>query len=581
MHRLLVIMLLALSGLTMAQEHQVKIKLVETSDVHGAFFPYDFISRKEVKGSLASLSTYLNRERAVYGDNLILMDNGDLLQGQPSIYYYNYIDTLSTHLAARVTNYLKYDLCNVGNHDVEAGVKVLKRLRQQCQFPLLGANIINTATGQPAFPPYVVFEREGVKIAVLGLITPAIPSWLPEELWRGWRFDDLEQTARRWVKEIQTKEKPHVIVGIFHSGLEETSADNEVVENASRAVANRVAGFDVIFCGHDHMPHLEKVTNRYGQPVWLVNPGSSARKVGVVEMDFTLAYNKIRNKQLSVNLASLENLEPDSSYLATFQSAVDTVNAYVNRPIGTITKTISSRDAYFGNSSFVDFVHHIQLAISGADVSLSAPLSFNVEIKEGQLCVSDLFNLYKFENKLYTMRLTGKEIKKALEMSYAKWTNHMKGPDDHLLLIEKSAKGSDTYFFTNPSFNFDSAAGINYTVDVTRPHGEKLTITSMADGSPFDPEKVYLVAVNSYRGNGGGDLLTKGAGISKAKLDERIVSVTDLDLRYYVMKYIEAHPNLEPVRLNNWHFVPEEWVKPAAERDYKLLFGGGNSSDFW
>ena len=95
----------------------------------------------------------------------------------------------------------------------------------------------------------------------------------------------------------------------------------------------------------------------------------------------------------------------------------------------------------------------------------------------------------------------------------------------------------------------------------------------MADGSPFDLEAVYKVAVNSYRGNGGGDLLTQGAGIPRKELAERIVVSTDKDLRYYLMKRIEAVKELRPKALDQWKFIPEEWTVPAAERDYGLLFG--------
>lgn len=127
-------------------------------------------------------------------------------------------------------------------------------------------------------------------------------------------------------------------------------------------------------------------------------------------------------------------------------------------------------------------------------------------------------------------------------------------------------------FFRNPSYNFDSAAGILYTVDVTRPAGQKVTILSMADGTPFDENRMYRVAVNSYRGNGGGELLTRGAGIPQEKLKDRILFSTDKDLRYYLMQYIAQRKVITPESLEQWKFIPQNWVKPAAERDYRKLF---------
>uniref|UniRef100_UPI0019CFC8AF 5'-nucleotidase C-terminal domain-containing protein n=1 Tax=Bacteroides gallinarum TaxID=376806 RepID=UPI0019CFC8AF len=184
-------------------------------------------------------------------------------------------------------------------------------------------------------------------------------------------------------------------------------------------------------------------------------------------------------------------------------------------------------------------------------------------------------NVPKYENMLYTMKLSGKEVHDALEMSYDLWTNRMTSPDDHILLLRDKprAGAADRASFKNFSFNFDSAAGIIYTVDVTKPAGSKVTILSMADGTPFDMDKMYTVALNSYRGNGGGELLTKGAGIPQDKLKERIITSTDKDLRYYLMQYIEQKKVIEPRALGQWKFIPEEWAVPASKRDYEFLFG--------
>ena len=184
-----------------------------------------------------------------------------------------------------------------------------------------------------------------------------------------------------------------------------------------------------------------------------------------------------------------------------------------------------------------------------------------------------MFKLYKYENQLYVMRLTGKEIRRHLEMSYDLWVNTMKSPDDHLLLLDQQTQGDQQRLgFKNFSFNSDSAAGIDYEVDVTKPDGEKVRILGMSNGEPFDENKWYKVAVNSYRGNGGGELLTRGAGIPKDSLESRIIWRSERDQRYYLMQEIEKMGTVDAKPNNNWRFVPEEWVKPAAERDFELLF---------
>ncbi|MDE5703180.1 MAG: metallophosphoesterase, partial [Bacteroides sp.] len=123
-------------GVASAQDKSVKLKIVETSDIHGNYYPYDFMLRRGAEGSLARIHTFIQKEREEYKDNLLLLDNGDILQGQPCVYYYNYIDTVSPHLAAEMLNFMKYDVGNMGNHDVETGRTVFDRWAGDCKCPI-------------------------------------------------------------------------------------------------------------------------------------------------------------------------------------------------------------------------------------------------------------------------------------------------------------------------------------------------------------------------------------------------------------------------------------------------------------
>lgn len=572
MRRISCIFLLLWAFLSLsAATREVKLKLIETSDIHGNFFPYNFITQQDWKGSFARVHSYAQQERQTYGDNLLLMDNGDILQGQPSAYYYNFMDTVSTHITAAMMNYMGFVVGNMGNHDVEAGHAVYDRWISQCQFPVLGANIVQVSDEQPYLKPYEIIEREGIKIAVLGMITPAIPTWLPETLWKGLYFADMEQTARKWMPIIQEKEKPDIIIGLFHAGKEARTVAGKYREDASAEIAERIPGFDIIMMGHDHRRYCGKIANAQGDSVLLINPANNGRTVGDVEITLTLDGDKVIRKSIQGKLADMDKLDPSPDFMKQFAPQYQAVEAFVSEKVGTFTETISTRPAYFGPSAFIDFIHSLQLDLTGADISFAAPLSFDAVIKEGDIHISDMFNLYKYENMLYTMELTGKEIKGFLEESYAIWTNQMKSADDHVLLLTERKDGNG-YTFTNPSFNFDSAAGIIYTVDVTKPAGQKVSIQSLANGEPFDLNRTYRVALNSYRGNGGGELLTKGAGIPQDQLKDRIISATEKDLRYYMIQYIREKKTLSPQSLNQWKMIPEDWTEKAAERDARLLF---------
>ncbi len=552
---------------------EIRLKLIETSDIHGNFFPYNFVTDQPTEGSLARVCALLEKMREKYGQRLIYIDNGDILQGQPTAYYYNFVDTQTEHPGAAMLNYLRCDVGNMGNHDIEAGHAVYDRWVRECHFPVLGANIIDVHTGEPYLTPYVMLEREGVRIAVLGMITPAIPMWLPETLWSGLRFEDMEECARHWVPLIREKERPDLVIGVFHAGKESVRQVDFYNEDATMDIARNVPGFDVLLIGHDHRRYCGTVTNVEGRRVWVVNPANNGVMVGDVDIHLSKLGSRVVRKKITAKLTRVGNYGVSRPFMDCFADVYDTVEDFVSRRIGTVAETMSTEPAYFGPSAFIDFIHSMQLELTGADISFCAPLSYDAEIRAGDMHMRDMFTLYRYENMLYTMRLTGREVKAYLEYSYALWTNRMQSPADHIMLLTPIDNAGKRLGFQNFAFNFDSAAGIRYTVDVTRPQGEKLHILSMADGRPFEPDGVYRVAINSYRGNGGGELLTIGAGIPKEELASRIVDTTSKDLRYYLMEYIGRQGVVRPKSLDLWRFIPEEWTKDAIERDRRLLFG--------
>ncbi len=568
-----------------ASAKTVNLKILETSDVHGSFFPYDFIKAKEVPTSLAQVYTYVKEQRANPDQQVVLLDNGDILQGQPTVYYYNWEKTDVPHICAELMNFMKYDVGVVGNHDIEPGHGVYDKLVKDFAFPWMAANAVNADDGQPYFEPYTVLERDGVKIAVLGIITPHIPRWFPENIYEGMEFEDMVESAEKWVKIIREKENPDLLIGLFHSGVDYTyggqTADTHKNENGSKLVAERVPGFDAVFVGHDHQGWNEVVKNSAGEDVLLLGAVDAAKTVAVANFSMTYDDAKqawVKEKAMGENI-DIKDYAADEEFIANFDHLPDEIKAYVDKPIGKFMETISTREAMFGDSPFVDVIHAIQLDLTKADVSFSAPLTFDTSIKEGEVFVRDMFKLYKYENLLYTMRLSGKEIKDFLEYSYGGWFNQMEGPDDHLIAFKKDENGKplwsnryNSYQTKVRYYHYDSAAGIIYTVDVSKPVGERVIIKSMADGTPFDMNKEYKVATNSYRGNGGGGHLTKGAGIPKEELTGRMLSSTIKDLRYFLMKWIEGEQVVTPKAFGNWDVAPADWWAKAKEVDYKLLF---------
>ena len=456
--------LLSLNIMTAAKTNKtVTLRIIETSDVHGAFFPYDFIERRPMNGTMARVSTYLKRQRQKFGNRLILLDNGDILQGQPTCYYSNYVKTDLPNVAAEVINYLKYDAEVFGNHDIETGHIVYDKWIRELNCPTLGANIIDTKSGKPYVEPYLMLERNGVRIAVLGMLTPAIPNWLHQNLWSGMRFEEMVSCARKWVKTLREQEKADIVIGLFHSGWDGGISTLHYNEDATKKVAEEVEGFDVIFFGHDHTEHNSTLSNG----VLCLDPSCNAIKVAqaTIQCSFINGHWAITRKQGEIIDITKETVDED--YVKHFQPQIDSIRQFVEQPIGTFLTSMSSRDAFFGTAAFVDYIHDLQLEHTGADVSFNAPLQFDTEVRKGTVYMNDMFKLYRYENQIYTLRMTGREIRQHLEMSYNLWVNTMRTPDDHIMLLtDQSWDDKQRMGFKNLTFNFDSAAGIDYEAPV-------------------------------------------------------------------------------------------------------------------
>ena len=563
--RILPVSLIILIWISACTQEQMTIRIAATTDVHGMIFPYDFISRIPSDHSLAHIYSYVCKQQENEDTLFFLLDNGDFLQGQPTVYYYNFVDTLQEHLSSRVMNFMGYDAGSIGNHDIEAGPQVYNRFGRTIQFPWLAANAVNSSTGEPYFAPYTILKAGRKKIAILGLITPGIPQWLPKNLWPDMEFRDMLATASEWVPRIMEEENPDLMVGLFHSGTDASYGGNPdpyLNENAVMLVAEQVPGFHIIFAGHDHRISCQKVVNSEGDSVLVIDPGSHGRFAGEATVTFSKEGTKISGKHIP-----MADYDPSEALMEKFAPEYEIVSDYLEDTITWLAEEMLGLDALFGPSSMMTLIHNLQLEMTDAQISFTAPLSITATLTEGPLLVSDMFKLYRFENMLYRMELSGAEIDGFLEHAVGPWFNTMSGPKDHLLQFSSDRPGR----LAAPYYNFSSAAGINYTVDVLRASGDRVSIEALSDGSPFKETNTYSVALNSYRGNGGGGHLIAGAGIPKEELAKRISWSTDRDLRYYLMEYLRKQDTLTPQIMFNWSCIPVHLTGPASIFDRKVL----------
>lgn len=557
------------------KDGEYAFELLTTNDVHGTYFDSTYTSAKTRK-SLMAVAWSVDSVRAAAGkENVILVDAGDCLQGDNAAYYFNYVDTTQTHVYTRMAAYMGYDAIAVGNHDIETGHPVYDRIAREMKaagIPFLAGNARKDNDGSPYFPEYTVLKRHGLKIAILGFTNPNMKNWLAESVWRGITFESLIPRVQQTVDAVRAKEKPQVIIVAVHSG---TGREGEAsLESQGMDLLHSLEGVDFLVCSHDHRPYVVSRGNTA-----LINSGSHCRFMGHGHIRLTVKGGKVVARETEADLIPIDKCKVDTVMEKLFHPDYEAVKAFTLKEVGELKAELRTRDGYAGMCDYLNLVHTLCLGCSPAQISFAAPLTYNGTVPAGVLVYNDLFTIYPFENQLYVVKMTGREIHDYLEYSYDQWINTVSRPGEHILKItprHDSRTGQQGWSFVNRSYNFDSAAGINYTVDVTKPSGSRVDIASMAGGQPFDPEKTYFVAMTSYRASGGGGIL-QAIGIDTDKITDRVVEYYP-EIRNILYNYLLEHGSIDPAvigdpaRIGRWRFVPEGLAAKGIAADMQLLF---------
>lgn len=571
-----------------------RLELLTTGDVHGSWFDEPYTGGGQ-RRSLFAVNYYVDSVRTAAGkDNVILIDAGDCLQGDNAAYYYNYVDTKDEHLFPRLAAYMGYDAVVAGNHDIETGHDVYDRVAKELRkegIPFLGGNAIRTGNGKPYFPTYKIVKRAGLKVAILGFTNPNMKAWLSEDLWSGITFESLIPLVQEDVDMVREKERPDVVIVAAHSGT--GNGNNDILESQGIDLWNTLKGVDFIVCAHDHNPFIINDTT------CLIDAGAHCANIGHGVLEVTVKGGQVADRTVSAELIPVDKAKADAVMRERFRKDYEAVKAFSLRPVGEIQREMRTRDAYRGPCDYINLLHSVQLSVPEAQISFAAPLTYDGTIPAGQIVYNDLSTIYPFENQLVVIRMTGKEIVDYLEYSYKFWINTIgdgsttgfldlflalftgDDNDEHLLDIKESFDGrygGKRWSFSYRPYNFDSAGGLFYTVDVTELNGARISVQGLANGESFHEDSTYNVAMTSYRFSGGGDILENGAGIAKEDLESRVAARYPA-IRDLVGEYIEANSPVTPELIGdrsvigNWFFIPQELASEKLDTDMALLFG--------
>ena len=555
------------------KDGEYTFRILTTNDVHGHYFDSLYVSDRTA-GSLQSVAWYADSIRVADGaENVILLDAGDCLQGDNAAYYFNYVDTTSKHLFARMVEYIGYDAVVVGNHDIETGHAVYDRMVKTMKVPFLAANAIRTDNGKPYFQEYVTLKRHGLNITIIGFTNPNIKAWLSPLLWSGMEFESLMPSfAQETVDRIKAHEKSDVVIVAVHAGT--GRGDGSQLESQGLELYQSLKGVDFVVCAHDHRPVVHN-----SDDICLINAGSHCNTLGFGSVTVKVEGGKVVSKTLDAELMRLDPRKVDTQMQEAFHADYEAVKAFTLMEVGELKTDLNTRDAYRGMSDYVNLIHALCLDATDAQISFAAPLTFDGHVKAGTLVYNDLFTIYPYENQLFEVQMSGAEIKTYLEHSYDSWINTMDAKQEHLLKIvdrPDPRTGRRRWSFVGTSYNFDSAAGLVYEVDVTKRFGDRINIISLADGSAFDLSATYKVAMTSYRASGGGNLM-KAAGIDTDRIGERVTGYYP-EIRNLLYDYLVKNGSIDPAKINDsavighWEFVPQKKARKALDRDMALIF---------
>ncbi|MEG1149465.1 MAG: 5'-nucleotidase C-terminal domain-containing protein, partial [Niameybacter sp.] len=519
---------------------EVKITILGTSDMHGNLTSYVYEAGKDYENSGFARTATLVKETRSENPNTLVIDNGDTIQGTIMTDDLYNADLSKPNPVMDMMNYMGYDSMTLGNHEFNFGVSLIKKLQKEANFPLLSANIYNKGTSENFVTPYIVKEFEGVKVGVLGLTVPSIPSWdANKEGIKDLEFKHMADEAEKYVKILKEEEKVDVIVATAHAGLR--SRHEEDGGDAAQLVAERCPEIDVFLIGHDHMTVNENING-----VLVAAPYKDRE---VVRFDITVkangtAYEVVDKKTTILKLEGYAADEGATQVAAPYDKET---RVFLENTIGVATEDFHPAsevqgipEAQVRDTGLIDLINQVQLEVTGADVAAAALFKPTANLPKGDLNFANVFDIYQYANTLVGIEVTGKELKNYMEWSVA-YYNTFK-PGDLTISFNPNIRG----------YGYDMFQGVDYTVDISQPVGSRIKDV-IYKGEPLADDTVLKLAINDYR--------YSGIGPS----GEKVISGTPYftsdpkALRTYVKEHIEKEKTITPVADNNWKVVGTDW----------------------
>lgn len=525
------------AALAAETEGETHITILCTSDMHGDIWGYDYASTKETDNSgMARLYTYIQQVRAE-NPNTLLIDGGDDIQGTIMTDDLFNKKPEREHPVIAAMNYMKFDAMTVGNHEFNWGIENMKAILGQAEFPVLCANVLDAEGNAAVGEAWTMLTAGDVKIAVIGVTSPSVPRW------DGGKpgidtctYEDASAAVKRAIEAIG--DQADIIMVSAHMGLE---AEYYIAEDDRRDSAGKILEVnpevDVMQVAHTHTTVNEKVGD---VPV----AGVRSTGVEIARIDLTLDADK-KIVDSAIEIVSMKDMEPSQEIrdLEVVAAAQKEAVSFINDDVlGTTTARFQPDNEIPGiaqgwieDTAVMDLINTVQLEKSGADVSAAALFKYESDLPEGEIKYNNIFDIYKYDNTLYRVKITGAELKTYMEWS-AGYYNTWK-PGDINISFDPEFR----------DYKYDMFAGVDYEIDISQPVGQRIKNLTFK-GEPLADDQELTLAVNNYRFSSTvSGMLAAG---DEAKEWESSESIRDM-----LVEYFANNSPVEPKVDNNWKIV--------------------------
>ncbi len=530
-----------------ARADTTHLVLVATTDVHGHTTEWDYAADRPFPGGLTRVATVIDSLKTRYPGRLIVVDAGDLIQGDLFAAYYGRVAPRDPNPAIDAMNAIGYDVATPGNHDFDYGVSVLQRAVASATFRYISGNIRGLPGDTLEFAPYVVIVRAGIRIGITGFTTPGVMVWDQKALRGRTRVAPIRQSAARILPSV--RRESDVVVAVMHSGMNEPSSYDTTgvgAENASATLAQLETRPDLVVVGHSHREMIDSVLSG----VHFVQPKPYAQTLAVVHLDVVRGKSGWRIARVRAESINLAQVAPSPRLSARYAPLRTAVRDWANQSLGDSRGAMPLALGRAEPTSIIEFIQTLQKAKTGAQLSAATAFDLRGGFPDGDVRIRDVFSVYPYENTLRAVRISGEQLKAYLEQSARYYTIDSQG---------RAATDSSV-----AGFNYDMISGVGYAIDLRLPLGSRIRNVTFK-GRPVAATDSFTLAVNSYRQSGGG-------GFTMLRTAP-VVYDHDENIRDLLIAEVRARGHLDPAdyAAGNWRIVPVEMADQV-----RRLFGGAS-----